>query len=352
MEKRLGKAPVDSEGYVQSFGIEETEKYIEFFNEYGFVVISNILSSSQCQATVDEVWRDVMKSPSFEEPINREDPSTWGNDRWPQQQKLGILGSFPCVGPQALANRQNPLVYKVFSSLLKSENLLVTFDRYGILRPAKEHPEWQTMRDWVHWDLNPWSFQSSTIYFSPKAPAPGKQYNKNIMKVQGLIALVDCREEDGGFHTVPKFSKYCFDDWSLENEGSEHHTKFKEAKFVPVPKGEKLFYDNVQAIPMRAGSLIVWDSKQPHGNYPNNSDRFRICQYIKMISMEHVEDENLKRDLQGEPLYLVPPTFNVSELGQKLFSLKPWPSKRNLYAWSVCIGTVMAIAAVGVYRLL
>lgn len=30
-----------------------------------------------------------MKSPSFEDPIKRDDPSTWGNDRWPQQQKLG-----------------------------------------------------------------------------------------------------------------------------------------------------------------------------------------------------------------------------------------------------------------------
>lgn len=57
-----------------------------------------------------------------------------------------------------------------------------------------------------------------------------------------------------------------------------------------------------------------------------------------MISLEHVEDENLKRDLQGDPQYLVPPTFEVSELGAKLFSLKPWTTKRNVYVWSVCIG--------------
>lgn len=278
----------------------------------------------------------------------------------------------------------------------------------------------------------------------------------HILKVQGLISLVDCKKEDGGFHTVPKFSKYCFDEWARQNEGSEHHQKFKyppsfhyssllcsslfitfhylsvlfffsisfhhlfivfsfsfrnlfivfllnwpvrkEASFVPVPKDDELFYGHLQAVPMRTGSMVVWNSKQPHGNYPNNSDHFRICQYllfsfslsfylffpfsivfvprfafvydfdfdlafcfiylfhplgrwnvwfsltswryIKMISLDHLKDEDLKRDLQGDPQYLVPPTFAVSELGAKLFSLQPWTSNRNYYTWSLCIGYV------------
>jgi len=107
----------------------------------------------------------VMSTPSFESPIVRDDPDTWGNDRWPQQQKLGILGSFPSIGKEAIRNRQNPKVYDVFRNLLGKDELLVTFDRFGILRPAKKNPEWKTLKDWIHWDLNPWSFKSCTIYF-------------------------------------------------------------------------------------------------------------------------------------------------------------------------------------------
>lgn len=351
MEARLGKAPIDSDGFVQSFNTDQIAEYLKFFEEYGFVVIRGVLSPSQCQTTVDEVWRDVQASPSFEEPIKRDDPSTWGNDRWPQQQKLGILGSFPCIGKAALSNRQNPVVYEVFKNILKSEKLLVTFDRYGILRPAKDHPERKTLKDWVHWDLNPWTFKSSTIYFSNKTPTPGKQYNKKILKVQGLISLVDCKEEDGGFHTVPKFSKYCFDEWASQNEKSEHQEKFKDNNFVPVPKESTLFYNHLQKISMRAGSLVIWDSKQPHGNYPNDSNNFRICQYIKMISQEHVRDENLKRDLQGDPQYLVPPSFEITPLGGKLFGLKPWNAKRNS-TLGFCLGVVAVVMAFGLYRFL
>lgn len=45
-----------------------------------------------------------------------------------------------------------------------------------------------------------------------------------------------------------------------------------------------------------------------------------------MMSLEHIKDENLQRDLQGDPKYLVPPTFELSDLGAKLFGLKEWKS--------------------------
>jgi len=157
-----------------------------------------------------------------------------------------------------------------------------------------------------------------------------------------LISLVDCREEDGGFHTVPQFSKYHFEEWAKSNANSDHAKKFEGRNFVTVPKEDNLFWDNVQKIPMRAGSLLVWNSKQPHGNYPNNSDRFRICQYIKMISVDHVNDENLQRDIRGMPEYLIPKNFEVSELGQKLFGLKKW-DQRNYVAWIAVTGVVLAV---------
>jgi len=37
---------------------------------------------------------------------------------------------------------------------------------------------------------------------------------------------------------------------------------------------------------MTAGSLLVWNSLQPHCNYSNTSNRFRMVQYVKMFSAQ------------------------------------------------------------------
>jgi hypothetical protein len=38
---------------------------------------------------------------------------------------------------------------------------------------------------------------------------------------------------------------------------------------------------HVQKVPMRASSLLIWNSELPHCNYTNDSSRFRMVQYVK-----------------------------------------------------------------------
>eukprot|EP01127_Copromyxa_protea_P009267 TRINITY_DN2168_c0_g1_i2.p1 TRINITY_DN2168_c0_g1~~TRINITY_DN2168_c0_g1_i2.p1 ORF type:complete len:141 (-),score=13.00 TRINITY_DN2168_c0_g1_i2:5-391(-) len=37
---------------------------------------------------------------------------------------------------------------------------------------------------------------------------------------------------------------------------------------------------HVTKITMRPGSMVIWDSRLPHGNFPNLSEHFRMVQYI------------------------------------------------------------------------
>ncbi len=46
---------------------------------------------------------------------------------------------------------------------------------------------------------------------------------------------------------------------------------------------------------MRPGSLLIWDSRIPHGNYPNESSQFRMVQYITFCERDPREEERLKR---------------------------------------------------------
>jgi hypothetical protein len=42
-------------------------------------------------------------------------------------------------------------------------------------------------------------------------------------------------------------------------------------------------HQQVKKVSIRAGSLLVWNSELPHCNYPNNSQCFRLNQYVKMF---------------------------------------------------------------------
>jgi hypothetical protein len=71
--------PRDSEGYVKSFTISncdspEAKDARAFFEEYGFVVIANVFTPKQCEATISDIW-NVIES-FVGEPV-RHDENLW-----------------------------------------------------------------------------------------------------------------------------------------------------------------------------------------------------------------------------------------------------------------------------------
>ena len=45
-----------SDGYIQSFDIEQTEELLDFYKTYGFVVIKDIIDDVQIEKSIDEIW--------------------------------------------------------------------------------------------------------------------------------------------------------------------------------------------------------------------------------------------------------------------------------------------------------
>ena len=50
------EVPVDDLGFTKSFTLEMKDEIKEFFEEYGFVVIKNIISEKELDKTAMEVW--------------------------------------------------------------------------------------------------------------------------------------------------------------------------------------------------------------------------------------------------------------------------------------------------------
>ena len=128
-----------------------------FFDEFGFVVVENVLSPEELSATVDELWshEDLLGRPG----ILRADPSSW-QQGWPAGEK-GFLGSRTGADEiWAWENRQNPRVIRPFEVLLGTPELVLNLDRYGVLRPTRgivlldgsviDKPEWESPASWLH----------------------------------------------------------------------------------------------------------------------------------------------------------------------------------------------------------
>lgn len=81
-------------------------------------------------------------------------------------------------------------------------------------------------------------------------------------------------------------------------------------------------FDQVQPITSRAGSLIVWRSEQPHCNYPNDSQQFRINQYVKMFpAQENGKGIKLRQEMMDT---ILPTNFTLSGQDLKLLGKKKW----------------------------
>eukprot|EP01102_Stenamoeba_stenopodia_P021508 TRINITY_DN8692_c0_g1_i1.p1 TRINITY_DN8692_c0_g1~~TRINITY_DN8692_c0_g1_i1.p1 ORF type:complete len:390 (-),score=63.80 TRINITY_DN8692_c0_g1_i1:131-1300(-) len=355
---------------MKSFGCDEEEQYTEYFDRYGFVVIDGVIDPEQCDRTLDEVWKLLFSHSGDNSKLDRNDLSTW-DEYWPLgvERSLGIVGHFPVVDTCAWQNRTNPRLYRCFSHLLQRSDLWVSIDRYGYLRPTKDieieadkakpedlqsntpvngkitvqRPKWKTSDKWLHWDLNPWyPFISDNVTSSedeinqrrPKYDFPTAFIVENndartatYRRVQGLIALADTREEDGGFQTVPGFLHHLSEWADATRELAEKNNK---TFFVSVPKNHPIV-ENTRKIPMKKGSLLIWDSRMPHSNYPNSSNHFRACQYIKMFAASPdpsvTKDEELK--MREMIKAMLPEDLEMDEISKKLLRQDYWPNERH-----------------------
>lgn len=80
-----------------------------------------------------------------------------------------------------------------------------------------DKPEWRTLSGWVHWDMSPWTGEATT--FAMKCKDHTKNRGYWMHKVQGVLALVDCGPQDGGFHCVPGFHRH-MRGWAAANAGN------------------------------------------------------------------------------------------------------------------------------------
>jgi Phytanoyl-CoA dioxygenase (PhyH) len=159
------------------------------------------------------------------EGLDLDRPETWA----------GVPERVPMGGHQAQWDvRQHPALHAAFAAAYGDERLAVSQDRVGVKPPGS-----QAMG--IHLDVDP--------------DAGPRVYG-------GLVYLTDAPAEAGAFCCVPGLlgSRAA---WEEE----------------PVDLGDHA----VVPVPGRAGDLVLWDVRLPHGNLANRSRSPRVVQYVSLF---------------------------------------------------------------------
>eukprot|EP00008_Paramoeba_atlantica_P013275 CAMPEP_0201480434 /NCGR_PEP_ID=MMETSP0151_2-20130828/4913_1 /ASSEMBLY_ACC=CAM_ASM_000257 /TAXON_ID=200890 /ORGANISM="Paramoeba atlantica, Strain 621/1 / CCAP 1560/9" /LENGTH=235 /DNA_ID=CAMNT_0047862279 /DNA_START=492 /DNA_END=1199 /DNA_ORIENTATION=- len=171
------------------------------------------------------------------------------------------------------------------------------------MRPALNHPEWETAKSWLHFDQNP-------------------VVHPSFFGVQGILALTEHTKTSGGFLCVPGFHKR-FRDWSLTHSFSTFEFPVKVPENDPIQK-------EIVRISIPRGGLLIWDSRLPHQNWPNESaDEFRFVQYVTFFPLSpNVDLEKNKATWEARLRHAGNESKRMSSLltpfGKKILGIKAW----------------------------
>jgi hypothetical protein len=231
--------------------------------------------------------------------LDLRDPSTWYTHK----------GVIPIHHAQPQWDiRQHPRLHEAFTELWGTEALWVTMDRVGFVPPWRHGDPGPRM----HWDVDP--RHGATNY-------------------QGIIYLTDATPERAPFCTLPSIYRN-LSAWLADKpaEWSHRSADFSSLEATPVPG--------------RAGDLIIWNSKLPHGPGYNHSPEPRLMQAVSMFpaprrgggwpgmrdwsKQEQIEWWQAKRPppwWRGVPLQVDPEPgepAELSALGRRLVGLDDW----------------------------
>lgn len=206
---------------------------LSHWDEFGYVIVPDAVPEKTRLAAERAIWEHEGAQPG--------DPATWYA---PRAQGI-MLQMFQ--HPAFTLNRHAPRVHKAFAQLWGTTDLWVTCDRGGFNPPLRPGDAFHATD--LHWDM------------SLARPIP--------FGTQGILYLTDTPPEQGAFRCVPGFNRR-LEAW------------LDSLPLGADPREQDLHALGVKHIGGRAGDLVIWSDKLPHGASPNRGARPRIVQYINM----------------------------------------------------------------------
>ena len=258
------------------------------------MVIPNVLSEAECNATVDGMWEWLAAISGGV--IKRDDPATWAepsadhpNGRWPFcYREKGIIQWYRSGHQQFVWDiRQHPAVVAIFAELWKSEprDLLVSYDAINIQRPIEYLA---TVGITGHTDR----FNEEWHHIDQSAGVRGR------VCVQSFVNLNTTNDGDGCLIVYPNSHK--LHEQLCTSPGLR--VSHDPLQWIRLHERERRWYRERGCKPLRVvaprGSLVMWDSRTVHTAgtaQPGraNKGQFRYVVYVCYLPRSLASEQEL-----------------------------------------------------------
>ena len=270
-----------------------TEQQRRHFDAEGYLVIRNVIPAGLTRKAVRDIAAFVG--------ADLADSGTW------YRSALPLDGVVPLHHAKSLWDiRQCPNLYEVFTEFFQNPRLMLDISRC-IFRPPV-HPDFPGRSyGTIHWDSD------------PRAAVPPS--------LQAGVLLTDVRRNEGGFQCLPEVYKN-LDAWLKQFAmGSDFDFFNPGLKDRPATQ-----------VKGKAGDVILWSTRLPHGSSINLSPRPRVAMFVTMQPANESAEyrESMKTwwlqkrapiQWRGMPGQIDPEPGEpavLSELGKKLIGVSPW----------------------------
>lgn len=299
--------PLDEEGFAISFDpLEEEQEFWHCWYKHGFVISKSAISKDTCLTTIKRIQEILSHLSNQRFDLNR--PDTFDNAPVDEQNVSCLSrGFFEVYHDDSLAQlRQAIRVYLHHVLIWGRVDLWTSFDRFGLKLAGHEESKGLPL----HVDQNP-------------------MVQPHFETIQGVLALTDCPIDRGTFRVVPQ-SRWIFPEYRhlVNARDDDYRGEYVEA-IVETPLAQ-ILYRYAQAIPLRAGDFISWDSRTTHANTPNLSQHNRIVAYIAagpavedneqaLASRRQGLQDGLGRNVRGALMHAsMPPRYAHPSLIQEI----------------------------------
>ena len=289
MEEKITITKEDNDKMLSKYKCYDTDldNLEHYLKEYGIAVIPEILNNDEVINFQNGIWNclnEITKHSNY--PVVKNDINSWNtyfnlypsNDMLIQQHSIGHSQFIWDV-------RHNEKVANVFAKIWNCNkyDLISSFDAISFhLPPEITKSAFYDGKDWFHMD---------------------QALNRNGFDcVQGLISAYDVNEGDSTLCILEGSHKY-------HEELSKYYNLGKEPTndFYMLNNNDLEFYMNKKCerynIKMRAGSLVLWDSRLVHCNMRclenRSKQNFRLVMYVCQTPIKNATQDIIDMRIRG-----------------------------------------------------
>lgn len=322
--------------YHQSFKYDDHDNILEYFVKNKYVVIEEIIDKNECKKVYEAIGKLIGGDKNF----NIYDYSTYDNVE--PTNKHGMYTKDPIFIQEIMDLRQNEKLYTCVKNILNNE-FIVSHDRYIFQKPTTniiidnkilDKEEYKTYYKYpnVHLDMSPKGYvddkkmgiesREKIKYNDPHdfIPESSIYHYTEGLRLQCILNILDNKEEDGGFICVPNFD---FENWYKDKKENEwdYIKNAERYAFDGMSNVDMKYVHSPIRIPMKAGSIVIWNRTVAHGAKPNSSNKPRLGIPLAFTPKNQFDKNFLKRRRVLLNSIIEQNNIIVSDIGKKVFDL-------------------------------